>query len=110
MPNIFLVLKHRDTFLPHDALERLQRLKNWSAAVREARFCAMSASRRLISSRSNCTRRPSSSTESNVRSCPISCVTFFFGLSSSSIAGTVDLLQANFSHGGFGCHIDGARL
>ena len=59
------------------------RLKNLSAAARLARFCVMSASSRAISSRMSWTRAASSSTENRLRSCPISCATFFFGLSSS---------------------------
>ena len=63
------------------------RLKNWSAAEREACFCLMSASSRLISSFNTWMRSRNSSTDSSVSSCPISCAIFFFGLSSSSMAG-----------------------
>src|ERR1035437_4589855 len=71
---------------PNTGTVQAYRLKNWSAAEREARLPAMSASSREISSCINCTRAASSSTESRLRSCPISWVIFFFGLSSSSIA------------------------
>jgi hypothetical protein len=103
------------------------RLKNWSAAEREARLPAMSASSREISSCISYTRAASSSTESKLKSCPISWVIFFFGLSSSSIAamvrsrlGTYRMIPKSgnrFSEKimrkrkkSLGCHIGKARL
>src|SRR5712671_566881 len=61
-------------------------LKKLSAASLEARFLVMATCSRSISDVISAIRSVSSSTDSSDRSCPISCVTFFLGLSSSSIA------------------------
>src|SRR5215470_6739612 len=59
-------------------------LKKVSAALREACLLAIEASRRAISSLSSAMRSLSSLTERSAKSCPISCVIFFLGRSSSS--------------------------
>jgi hypothetical protein len=61
-------------------------LKKLLAASLEARFLAMATCSRSISDVISAMRSVSSSTDSSDRSCPISWVTFFLGLSSSSIA------------------------
>src|ERR1700722_19599261 len=61
-------------------------LKKLLAASREARFLVMATCSRSISELISAMRSASSSTDSSDRSCPISWVIFFLGLSSSSIA------------------------
>src|ERR1700739_3783700 len=67
-------------------------LKKLFAASLEARFLVMAVCNRSISEVISAIRSASSSTESSERSCPISWVTFFLGLSSSSMA--IVLLRA----------------
>src|SRR6185437_14218285 len=61
-------------------------LKMLLAASFDARFLVMAACSRSISALSSAIRSESSSTDSSERSCPISWLIFFLGLSSSSIA------------------------
>ena len=61
-------------------------LKKLLAASFEARFLVAAACNRSISEVMSAIRSVSSSTDSNETSCPISWVTFFLGLSSSSLA------------------------
>jgi hypothetical protein len=60
-------------------------LKKLFAASFEARFLVAAASKRSISDVSSAIRSFNSSTDNSDRSCPISWVTFFRGLSSSSM-------------------------
>src|ERR1700692_643129 len=60
-----------------------------SAADFSVCFFNRSASSRAISSLRSAIRSVGSPADSSVRSCPISCASFFFGLSSSSTAGMV---------------------
>src|SRR5260370_8773825 len=61
-------------------------LKKLFAASFEARFLVTAACSRSISEVISAMRSASSSTDSSDRSCPLSWVTFFLGLSSSSMA------------------------
>src|SRR5258708_35192783 len=61
-------------------------LKKLLAASLEARFLVMAACSRSISEVISAMRSASSSTDNSDSSCPISWVTFFLGLSSSSMA------------------------
>ena len=63
-----------------------QDLKKLFAASLEARFLVMAACNRSISEVKSAIRSVSSSTDSSERSCPMSWVIFFLGLSSSSMA------------------------
>src|SRR5215213_3731951 len=70
----------------------------------------MSASSLAISSRISAMRALSSVTDNNVRSCPISWAIFFFGRSSSSIAGMRRLPSCKISPRIRGCHTNRRRL
>jgi putative PIG3 family NAD(P)H quinone oxidoreductase len=61
-------------------------LKKLFAASRDARFLLIASCSRASSSFKSAMRSVNSSTESKDKSCPISCVTFFLGRSSSSLA------------------------
>jgi len=96
-------LKGRDTTIdlpidlpPEEGIGTRYFLKNWSALDRDARFFAIAASSRAISSLSSATRSRSSSIDSKARSCPISWASFFLGRSSSSLTAIQALQRSRF--------------